>query len=53
MSDFGIDIHGHPCAIINVYVNVVSGEHQESATDFSLPGVKTPNVQLNLLWRKL
>ncbi len=46
-SDFGIDIHGHPSAIVNGCVNVVSGKYQESATDFSLPGVRPLNVQRN------
>jgi Domain of unknown function (DUF6531) len=46
-SDFGIDIYGHPSAIVNGCINVVSGEYQESAIDFTLAGAKPLNIQRN------
>ncbi|MBA3603243.1 MAG: hypothetical protein H0W50_06310 [Parachlamydiaceae bacterium] len=46
-SELGIDIHGHPSALVNGCINVISGEYQEAAIDFSLPGVKPLNIQRN------
>lgn len=44
-SKLAIDIHGIPSAIVNGCVNVISGEYQEVATDYTLPGAVPLNLQ--------
>ncbi len=44
-SELGLDFHGFPSSIVNGCVNVMSGEYQETATDFTLPGAMPLNMQ--------
>lgn len=39
-SEFALNLYGLPSGIVNGCVNVISGEYQETATDFKLPGVR-------------
>lgn len=44
-GEFGVDVHAFPSAMINGCVNIISGEYQETATDFLLPGGKPFELQ--------